>query len=324
MCGVIGAFGNNIDTELLNFNNAIKLISHRGPDNQSYKKVNDSLILGHTRLSIIDINERSNQPFVDDFGNVLVFNGEIYNYKELKDELVEYKFNTNSDTEVLIHLLDKYSIDIVLNKLNGMFAFLYWNNKEKKLIVARDRIGKKPLFFTKQNNKVYFSSEAKVFSKFNVKFDIDEKAIVNFLFDRRSGIGEDTFFKNVKSIENSHYYIFEVKNSNIQYSKIRYYSLEDIKTDNTMCYDEAKKGFEKIFQKSLNLRMRSDVPIAFMLSGGLDSSAIISQVAKDNPTQQLTAISAIYPNTQDDESEYAQAVVDKYKNIKKRIYRDGV
>lgn len=315
MCGVIGAFGNNIDTELLSFGNAIKLISHRGPDNESYKKINDTLILGHTRLSIIDINNRSNQPFSDKNGNVLVFNGEIYNYKELKEELVDYEFTTDSDTEVLVHLLDKFSIDIVLNKLNGMFAFLYWNNKDKKLIVARDRIGKKPLFFTEKNNKVYFSSEAKVFSKFNIKFNINEKAIINFLFDRNIGIGEDTFFDNVKSIENSHYYIFEIKDSKIQYTKIKYYSLENVKTDNAMSYDNAKK----LFKNSLNLRTRSDVPIAFMLSGGLDSSAIISQLAKDNPTQKLTAISAIYPNTEDDESEYAQAVVDKYDNIKKEF-----
>lgn len=319
MCGVIGAFGNSIDTELLSFGNAIKLISHRGPDNESYKKINDTLILGHTRLSIIDINNRSNQPFSDKNGNILVFNGEIYNYKELKEALVDYEFTTDSDTEVLVHLLDKFSIDIVLNKLNGMFAFLYWNNKDKKLIVARDRIGKKPLFFTEKNNKVYFSSEAKVFSKFNIKFNINEKAIINFFFDRNSGIGEDTFFDNVKSIENSHYYIFEIKDSKIQYTKIKYYSLENVKTDNAMSYDDAKKLFKKLFKNSLNLRTRSDVPIAFMLSGGLDSSAIISQLAKDNPTQKLTAISAIYPNTEDDESEYAQAVVDKYDNIKKEF-----
>jgi asparagine synthase (glutamine-hydrolysing) len=100
---------------------------------------------------------------------------------------------------------------------------------------------------------------------------------------------------------------------------MKYYSLEYIKTDNAMTYKEAKDGFSQMFKESLNLRMRSDVPIAFMLSGGLDSSSIISQIAHDNPTQHLTAISAIYPNTRDDESEYAQAVIDKYKNIKKEF-----
>jgi asparagine synthase (glutamine-hydrolysing) len=315
----MGAFGNDISMDILSFGEAIKQISHRGPDNQAYKQINEYLLLGHTRLSIIDVNNRSNQPFEDKNGNVLVFNGEIYNYKELKTELAEYIFNTNSDTEVLINLLDKYSIDIVLNKLNGMFAFLYWDNKKKKLIVARDRIGKKPLFFTEQNNKVYFSSEAKTFSKLGIDFKISDKAIINFLFDRNSGIGEDTFFDNVKSIENAHYYIFEIKNSNIKYKKMKYYSLEYIKTDNAMTYKEAKDGFSQMFKESLNLRMRSDVPIAFMLSGGLDSSSIISQIAHDNPTQHLTAISAIYPNTRDDESEYAQAVIDKYKNIKKEF-----
>jgi len=319
MCGIIGGFGINIKKENHIFERAIKKLTHRGPDNQEINIMNDNIILGHTRLSIIDLDVRANQPIVDKYGNVLVFNGEIYNYIELKKELQEYDFKTSSDTEVLLYLLDKFSVNDVLNKLNGMFAFIYWDNKNKKLIVARDRIGKKPLFFTQYKNKVYFSSEAKVFSDFGIKFEINKRAIINFLFDRKSGIAEDTFFDNVKSIENSHYYIFEIRDNKIQYSKKTYYSLENIHTDNSISYKEAKLSFQDKFSQSLDLRMRSDVPIAFMLSGGLDSSAILSKVAHDYPNQTFTAISAIYPNTKDDESEYAQSVIDKYSNIKKEF-----
>ena len=319
MCGIIGGYGASIKSEFDIFRNAIKLLAHRGPDNQDVKIVNDNLILGHTRLSIIDLDTRANQPIADEKGNMLVFNGEIYNYKELKNDLKDYKFKTSSDTEVLLYLLDKYDIDFVLNKLNGMFAFLYWDKKQERLIAARDRIGKKPLFFTQNQDKIYFSSEAKVFSAFGIDFDINKTAIINFLFDRRLGIKEDTFFSNVQSIENSHYYIFKIKSSKIVYEKYRYYSLKKIKTDFSINYQQAKLNFNKSFTKSLDLRMRSDVPIAFMLSGGLDSSAILSKVAFDNPSQKFTAISAIYPNTKNDESEYAQSVIDKYGNIQKEF-----
>lgn len=319
MCGIIGGFGISIKSEFDIFQDAIKLLTHRGPDNQDVKIIDDNLILGHTRLSIIDLDIRSNQPIEDDKGNILVFNGEIYNYLELKNELKDYTFKTSSDTEVLLYMLDKYDIDFVLKKLNGMFAFLYWDKKKGRLISARDRIGKKPLFFTQHQNKIYFSSEAKVFSQFGIYFDINKTAIINFLFDRKSGIKEDTFFDNVQSIENSHYYIFKIENANITYEKYRYYSLKDIKTDFSINYQQAKSNFNKSFTKSLELRMRSDVPIVFMLSGGLDSSAILSKVAFDNPNQRFTAISAIYPNTKDDESEYAQSVVDKYSNVEKEF-----
>ena len=319
MCGVIGLFGEKALKSVEKFEDSIKLISHRGPDHSGYAVINDNLLLGHTRLSILDLNARSHQPYQDEDGNVLVFNGEIFNYEELKEkELSDYEFQTTSDTEVLFYLLKKFGIKKCLDRLNGMFAFLYWDNGQKQLHAARDRIGKKPLFFTQVDNRIYFSSEAKAFKGFDVDFKINEAAIINFLFDRRAGIGEESFFANIKEIENGYYYTFEY-DEQITFERFQYYTLGDIKTDYSITYEEAVEGFKELFRKSINMRLCSDVPIGLLLSGGLDSSAVVSMLAKENPSRKFNVVSAIYPNQQFDESAFAQEVVNKYDNLEKNF-----
>ena len=162
MCGIAGVIG---DYQKYNFDDMMKSQIHRGPDAQHTFLDKGYGIFGHNRLAIIDIKKQSDQPFFDVSGRyVIVFNGEIYNYIELKSELIlDYSFKTASDTEVLLAAYIKYGADC-LSKLNGMFAFAIWDLKEKKLFAARDRFGVKPFFYTHLANTLIFSSEIKVVS----------------------------------------------------------------------------------------------------------------------------------------------------------------
>jgi asparagine synthase (glutamine-hydrolysing) len=324
MCGIVGAFGNHVNKLECSFQSAVLNLSHRGPDAQNYKVINKKLLLGHSRLSILDLDHRADQPMIDKKGNTLVFNGEVYNFQELKNDLSEYHFITSSDTEVLLYCIDKYGIGDALKKINGMFAFLYWDEDKKELIAARDRLGKKPLFYVKKNNQIFFASEAKVFSEFDIDFEVNESAIVNFLFDRRVGSFNSNFFQNVASVKPGYFNRCHMNNNKVHIEEIKYWGLDDIVVDKNITYKDAKEEFYRIFNDSINLRMISDVPIAFMLSGGLDSSSIVSLAAKSNPKKEIFAISAVYPGSVYDESKYAIEVVNKYKNIKKEfIDMDG-
>ena len=294
MCGVIGAFGNNAEQLEHRFQRALLILTHRGPDAQNYKVINEKLLLGHTRLSILDLNDRANQPMSDKRGNTLVFNGEIYNFQELKNDLNEYQFITSSDTEVLLYYIDKYGIEYTLKKLNGMFAFLYWNEEEEELIIARDRFGKKPLFYAQKNDLIFFSSEAKVFREFGIDFEVDETSIINFLFDRRVGSFNSNFFKNVNSIKSGYFNKFNIINNKIHTKEIKYWGLDDITISQNITYKDAVEKFYHIFNDSVNLRMVGDVPVAFMLSGGLDSSSIVSIAAKNNSDKKCSHISVCF------------------------------
>ena len=159
MCGVTGAFGNNISKMEDQFRKATLRLSHRGPDFQKYNLINESLLLGHTRLSILDLDARANQPMSDKKGNTLVFNGEIYNFKELRDELKKkYNFKTNLDTEVLIPGYREWG-DELWNKLNGMFSIVLWDKKNKNLTMVRDHVGIKPLHYYMCGERLYFASD---------------------------------------------------------------------------------------------------------------------------------------------------------------------
>ena len=162
MCGILGLITDNTEKYFSKFDKSLDLLSHRGPDYRGVWK-DKNIILGHRRLSIIDVSKLGNQPMIDKKSNsVLIFNGEIYNYKELAQELIGlgYKFTSNSDTEVLLYSLIEWGTKAI-PKLNGMWAFAYWSFNENKLIISRDRFGVKPLYFYKQNIDFVFASEPK-------------------------------------------------------------------------------------------------------------------------------------------------------------------
>jgi asparagine synthase (glutamine-hydrolysing) len=283
MCGISGFFGKEkISKDIIN--SSLNLMKNRGPDFQDYKeiKVNNyiNLYFLHSRLSILDLKERSNQPFKKKH-IVLIFNGEIYNYKEIRINLEKYgyKFSTESDTEVLANAYLHYGENCV-NFFEGMWSFAIWDDKIKKLFLSRDRFGEKPLFFYKKENAFYFASEIKFIKSLSLdNFKINkEKINLNLLHGYKS-IHKDnkTYFDKIVSLEPGYNLIID---SNLKKKKYKYWN-PLIKQNKNLSYKEACEGVNFYLKKSLKIRLRSDVPIAFCLSGGVDSSLLTSIAVKE-------------------------------------------
>jgi len=268
MCGILGTnFLSN------NFEQALQIQNNRGPDYQNSIKI-DNKEFGHNRLAIIDLDKEANQPMIfDDI--LIVFNGEIYNYKQLIiDEELECK--TASDTEVLIRLYQKYETNF-LNKLNGMFSFCIYDIKKQKYFCARDRYGKKPFFYYFKDNKFIFASSIKSILKLLDKKPNLNKVAVNKYLQYFVSYGEDTFYQNILKLEAATYFVYEPKKIK-QLQKKRYYKINTYKK----IKDEsiALKDIEDILIKSVENRLVGDVEVASLLSGGIDSSLISALYTK--------------------------------------------
>ena len=290
MCGIAGFIGNEKISNVV-INKSLFLMKNRGPDNQSYchLKINNSsnIYLLHSRLSIIDLKNRSNQPFKKKH-ITLVFNGEIYNYKEIKKDLEElgYKFYTESDTEVLANAYLQYGEKCV-DYFEGMWAFAIWDDKIKKLFLSRDRFGEKPLFFYKNQKGIYFGSEIKFIKSLSSdSFRINtDKININLLHGYKSIFQDNTsYFKNILFLESGHNFIID---SNLNKKQYKYWK-PIIKQNKKLSYNEACEGVNFYLKKSLKIRLRSDVPVAFCLSGGVDSSLLASIAVKEFNTKVST------------------------------------
>jgi asparagine synthase (glutamine-hydrolysing) len=299
MCGIFGYTGSEKLEKLF-----FETMKHRGPDARGIKKSNN-LTLGHLRLSIIDLNLCSNQPFEKD-GSILVFNGEIYNYLELqKKYLSKDCLNTRSDTEVLITLLNKFGIDI-LNELNGMFAFAYLNKKQE-LFLVRDRFGVKPLYYTQVDEKLYFSSELKPLLFVNPNNNLDESIIKSFFDDTATDFDERSGYININSIKPGHYIL--MKNNKIYEQSGWYFGF-----DKKRLYGNSKQLIqecEDILLDAIKIRCRSDVPIAITLSGGTDSTVIYSLI-KEKLKIDIKPFIFKHENIETDESTLAISLAKKY------------
>ena len=268
MCGILGSnFLSN------NFAKSLEMLNNRGPDYQNSLKIKDNHF-GHTRLAIIDLDEEANQPMVfDDL--LLVFNGEIYNYKQLIiDEKLECK--TKSDSEVLIRLYQKYEFDF-LNKLNGMFSFCIYDMKKDRYFCARDRYGKKPFFYYFKNNKFIFSSSIKSVTNLLDKKPKLNKVALSKYMQYFVSFGEDTFFQDVFKLEAATYMVYEPSLSK-ELKKKRYYKINTYKA-----VKEEKKALvdiEELLFNAVESRLTSDVEVASLLSGGIDSSLISALYTK--------------------------------------------
>ncbi|WP_123377440.1 asparagine synthase (glutamine-hydrolyzing) [Aliarcobacter butzleri] len=268
MCGILG-------TNFLNerFDKSLELLHHRGPDFQNSIKIGNKQF-GHTRLAIIDLDEEANQPMIfDDI--LLVFNGEIYNYKELIHvEHLECK--TKSDSEVLIRLYQKYGFDF-LNKLNGMFSFCIYDIKKDLYFCARDRYGKKPFFYYFNDNKFIFSSSVKsILNLLDYKPNLNKVALSKYM-QYFVSFGEDSFYQDIFKLEASTYLIYE-PNKSRELQKKKYYKINTYKA----IKDEKQSlnDIEELLFKSVEYRLNSDVEVASLLSGGIDSSLISALYTK--------------------------------------------
>jgi len=286
MCGISGIFsssGQTIDSRLIF--RMTDTLRHRGPDDRGVY-INGNISLGMNRLAIIDLSRNAHQPMSNEDGTVrIVFNGEIYNHDLLRDELTAkgHRYKSGSDTESIVHLYEEYGVDC-LNKLNGMFAFAIWDSLKERLFIARDRLGIKPLYYTRKDGHFCFASEMKaILCLPYADRQIDFRSMDQYL---SYGVvpHPGTIYKNISSLEPGHYLL--VENSSV--TKRRYWSLNEKLNGNGSSADNSVSEAEYIdeiysrLKKAVKLRLMSDVPLGVFLSGGIDSSlvtALMSEVS---------------------------------------------
>lgn len=335
MCGITGKISLN-NKPIKNLNNELKLMNkvqaHRGPDGKSIWAHPQSFVgFAHRRLSIIDL-ATGNQPMSNEYGNTIVFNGEIYNYVELKNQLKhKYKFTTTSDTEVILASYHTWGEECVLH-LRGMFAFAIWDEKKHILFCARDRFGIKPFYYSVTKNKEFiFASEVKAILPFSGEITTDYEGLKDY-FVFQFPLGEKTLFKGVKQLLPAH--TLTIKNGSIKTWKYWevHYNL-DFKHNKQYFQEKLKE----LLWDSVKIHTRSDVPVGAYLSGGLDSSLIslLGKKALDKQKTFMTFNGRFLEGKEYDETEYAEEVTksrgmkllqtditenDFISNIKKIIY----
>lgn len=301
MCGIAGILNLNdkvrVSTDLLK--RMISAIKHRGPDEfGSYKDADVGF--AHARLSIIDLSG-GQQPMSNEDGTVwITFNGEIFNYVELRQELLKrgHAFSTQSDTEVIIHLYEEYG-EGCLEYLNGQFAFAIWNKKSKELFLARDRAGIRPLFYTQNRGRFYFASEIKaLFATGEVPREIDPVS-VDQIFTIWCTVPPATVFKGINELPPAHYLV--VQNGKVLIRK--YWDLDFSDSLNGISFEEAKERLRELLTDATRLQLRADVPVGAYLSGGLDSSVTTALIRQLNQAPLMT-FSVAFEDKDYDESPY--------------------
>ncbi len=274
MCGVCGYVSkDNIDIEKMNSS-----LAHRGPDNQDIFK-DKNIGLGHTRLSILDLDKKSNQPMISDNKNyIIVYNGETYNFLELKEELKKNGviFKRESDTEVILEGFAFWGIEL-FEKLNGMFAFSIYDKKKRKLYLVRDRFGVKPLYYYSNKDTFLFASEIKsLLASGKIEEKLDYQGFYEYLHFATT-LGETTFYEGIKRVEAGHYIEYDLNSNKFN---IESYKLNYKISPTTDTLKEAIVKTRELFEESVKRQLISDVPISIFLSGGVDSTAITAYATK--------------------------------------------
>ncbi|MCF6330704.1 MAG: asparagine synthase (glutamine-hydrolyzing) [Sulfurimonas sp.] len=324
MCGIVGF----ISSEKINddvFSKMLHSIDHRGPDDNGYNHIeefNKNIFLGHTRLSILDTSSHGHQPMISEDENfVLIYNGEVYNYIEIKEELVlkGYIFDSTSDTEVVLKAFIEWGNNC-FSKFNGMWALAIYDKNNKKMILSRDRVGKKPLYYYKDDEKFIFASEIKAILDYpNLNIKPNMKKIYRYLSTNYRYIDIDTesYFENIYQIEKSSFVEIDL---DINMKTKKYWELKEFNNYHKKENDVIDE-FRELMIDSVRLRLRSDVPVGCFLSGGMDSTSIMSIAYKVLKTP-IMAFSGITGEEKGiyDESEYINEVIKdtnaKYKFIK--------
>lgn len=346
MCGINGII-TNIESSKRKIIKMNDLVKHRGPDDEGYVLINsetnnikqlsgnDSIpyikdnytnintsnfkdfdvLLAHRRLSIVDLSENGHCPMSDAGENIwITYNGEIYNYIELRAELIQhgFKFRTLSDTEVIINSYLKWGFDC-LNKFNGMWAFAIWDKRSKILFLARDRFGVKPLYYTFTNNFFAFSSELKPLTLHSNSLGINNTKIPFYLIYGNRLNTEETYLNGIYSLPASNYLIYKDGNTSLK----EYYDIKKHKV--TLSEEQLKSKIVELLEDSIKLRFRSDVPVGTCLSGGFDSSSIVS-LASNNGINKIETFSAVWEEKNCDESFYIDIVNQEFECIPNKVY----
>ncbi len=322
MCGIAGIFKyNQISQEdialVKRFNDIQK---HRGPDDEGLF-IDSNCVLGHRRLAIIDLSRDGHQPFISDDGRFqLVYNGEIYNYLELRTELesLGWHFKTRTDTEVLLKCYQQYG-ESCLSKFNGMFAFVIYDSVKQTLFLARDRVGIKPLYYAVTDSAIYFASEIKALSLTpSLRLSLNYRSLFDYLVFNRTDVFDETFFNEINRIPNGYYATY-----NEDGLKLFQWWDPEIFLKNSAKYDEidAKNTIHNILVSAVQIRMRSDVPVGSCLSGGLDSSILLGILFGHNlACTEYPTFTASFPDNKIDETCYIDILNRKYPFRNFRTY----
>lgn len=318
MCGIAGIITK--DTSELTINRLKKMtdiIAHRGPDGDGQWISADGQVgLGHRRLSIIDLSHEADQPMHYLGRYSIVFNGEIYNYIELKEILIKqgYVFKTQSDTEVLMALYDRDK-ENCLQLLDGMFSFVLYDAQENNVFCARDRFGEKPFFYSYEKGQYFlFGSEMKCLWAGGIAKEVNNKMLFNYLsfgyIENPQDLSE-TFYSNCTRLEHSHYIKISLDTLEINIQK--YYDIDWKNINDSISVEQAKTTFHELFYTSIKRRLRSDVSVGSSLSGGLDSSLVVCVIdeLKKGTNQKQNTFSAVFPGFKKDERKFMDYVIAK-------------
>ena len=301
MCGIVGVYG--LSDKYLIKRMCDKMV-HRGPDEHGYY-IDDYVSLGMRRLSIIDLFTGKQPIFNEDGSIVVIFNGEIYNFKEIKLELERkgHRFYTNTDTEVIVHAYEEFGYDC-LKKFNGMFSIAIWDTNKKELFIARDRIGIKPLYYAIIDGNFIFASEIKCIMEYEFEKTIDKVALADY-FALRYIPAPRTIFNEVKKLEPGHYMV--IKDGMIM--KKKYWDLEYKPKEG--CEDYFAEKVLELSKESIRRRLMSDVPLGAFLSGGIDSSFIVALMSEfmDEPVK---TFSVGFEDEEHDETPYAKIIAEHF------------
>jgi asparagine synthase (glutamine-hydrolysing) len=324
MCGIFGYVGLGVAksaTEVNKLKNALSEISYRGPDNSSFKvfpsDVSESfnIFLGHNRLAIIDLSEAGNQPFSINNKYHIVFNGEIYNYVEIREDLKSkgYIFKTNSDTEVLLNLYIESGTKR-FGELNGMWSFLIYDQLKNCIIASRDRFGVKPMYILENENEIYFSSEIKQLLLFKDSKSINSEVLSNYLHHYLLDYSDDTFFNGIKKLPAMQSLTIDLATGKQTLDKYWDFTSMDLSEASEQ---ELLNQYKELLTSSIQIRLRSDVKVGNTLSGGLDSSSI-AVLAHQLSSGNFFNYSVISNNRDVSEEKYVDYLIENNKvNVKK-------
>ncbi len=316
MCGIAGiltASSQNITTQHLK--KMTDALAHRGPDGEGFwNNKKESVFLGHRRLSIIDLSDKAAQPLHYLNRYTIVYNGEIYNYIEIRKSLESngYRFKTQSDTEVIVAAYDLWK-QKCLQQFDGMFAFAIWDEKDQQLFAARDRFGEKPFFYCEDEQHFIFASEMKALWEIGIEKSVDKKMLLNYLtlgYVQNSLDKEQTFYSDIFSLPPAHYLLFNL--TEFKYKVSRYWNI-DKEARIEIAPADAIEKFTALLETSVKRRLRSDVTVGTSLSGGLDSSSILMEMINfSSPGFKPKTFSAVFPSFEKDESKYIKLITEQF------------
>ena len=315
MCGIAGVITTQgVQHSLPLLQKATRSLAHRGPEQETFWTNDHTVAFGHRRLCIIDLTEAASQPMHYAGRYTIIFNGEIYNYVEIRIELQKkgHSFQSHSDTEAILAAYAEWGKDC-LGHFDGAFAFAIWDETDQTLFAARDRFGEKPFFFFYDETRLAFASEIKAFWHMGIEKEVNHSLLYNFLtigYTTNPSDNSETFYRNIQKLPAAHSLTYKVHKNELS---IRPYWQTYVDVDTLISENDAIEKFDELFRASIKKRLRSDVAIGTSLSGGLDSSAIVAFCNKESSDQYThKCFTASFAGFEKDETNYASLVAKKF------------